>query len=83
VSQGLTLTINQQELIKAMGWGSRQVVQTDKYGFPRKGYHPKQKVKGWNTGDIISVIGGKHEGVKCKRIKTTKLQGKRVTLIFE
>ena len=75
VSQGLTLTINQPLLIKAMGWGSRQVVQTDKYGFPRKGYKPKQKVSEWNTGDIVSVIGGKHEGVKCKRIKTTRFKG--------
>jgi 5-methylcytosine-specific restriction endonuclease McrA len=75
VSQGLTLFINQPLLIKAMGWGSRQVVPTDKYGFPRTGYKPKQKVKGWNTGDIVSVIGGKHEGVKCKRIKTTRFKG--------
>jgi 5-methylcytosine-specific restriction endonuclease McrA len=75
VSQGLTLTINQPLLIKAMGWGSRQVVQTDKYGFPRSGYKPKKKVAGWNTGDIVSVIGGKHQGVKCKRIKTTRFKG--------
>lgn len=75
VSQGLTLAINQPLLIKAMGWGSRQVVQTDKYGFPRPGYKPKKKVKGWNTGDIISVIDGKHQGVKCKRIKTTRFKG--------
>ncbi len=75
VSQGLTLAINQPLLIKAMGWGSRQVVQTDKYGFPRKGYQPKKKVKGWKTGDIVSVIDGKYEGVKCKRIKTTRFKG--------
>ena len=75
VSQGLTLAINQPLLIKAMGWGSRQVVQTDKYGFPRKGDQPKKKVKGWKTGDIVSVIDGKYEGVKCKRIKTTRFKG--------
>jgi len=75
VSQGLTLAINQPLLIKAMGWGSRQVVQTDKYGLTRKGYQPKKKVKGWKTGDIVSVIDGKYEGVKCKRIKTTRFKG--------
>lgn len=75
VTQGLTLAINQPLLIKAMGWGSRQVVQTDKYGLTRKGDRPKQKVKGWNTGDMISVIGGQHEGVKCKGIKTTRFKG--------
>lgn len=62
-------------LIKAMGWGCRQMVQMDKFGFPRQGYKAKQKVVGWNTGDIVSVIGGKYEGVKCKRIKTTRAKG--------
>lgn len=75
VSQGLKLAISQPLLIKAMGWGSRQVVQTDKYGFPRSCYKAKQKVKEWSTGDIVSIIGGKHEGVKCKRIKTTRFKG--------
>ena len=71
----LKVLTKQPLLIKTMGWGCRQMVQMDKYGFPRKGYKPKQKVKGWNTGDIVSVIAGKHEGVKCKRIKTTRAKG--------
>ncbi|HBE19494.1 MAG TPA: HNH endonuclease, partial [Cyanobacteria bacterium UBA11149] len=67
--QGLPL------LILAMGWGCRQMMPMDKFGFPRKGYKAKQKVVGWNTGDIVSVIGGKYEGVKCQRIKTTRAKG--------
>lgn len=61
--------------IKAMGWGCRQMVQTDKYGFPRKGYKAKQKVKGWNTGDIVSVVTGRHAGINGKRIKTVRFKG--------
>ncbi len=62
-------------LIKAMGWGNRQMVQTDKHGFPRKGYKAKRKVKGWNTGDIVSVISGKFAGITGKRIKTVRFKG--------
>lgn len=62
-------------LIKAMGWGSRQMVPSDKFGFPRKGYKPKQKPAGWATGDVVSVVSGKHEGVKLKRLKTVRFKG--------
>lgn len=61
--------------IKAMGWGCRQMVQNDKYGFPRKGYKAKQKVKAWNTGDIVSVVAGKHAGITGKRLKTVRFKG--------
>jgi 5-methylcytosine-specific restriction endonuclease McrA len=68
------LTI-QPLLITAKGWGCRQMVQNDKYGFPRQGYKAKQKVKGWNTGDIVSVISGKFAGLNGKRLKTVRFKG--------
>jgi 5-methylcytosine-specific restriction endonuclease McrA len=61
--------------IKATGWGSRQMVQCDKYGFPRKGYKAKRKVEGWNTGDIVSVITGKFAGLFGYRLKTVRFKG--------
>lgn len=71
----LELLTNQPLLIKATGLGNRQMIQNDKYGFPRKGYKAKRKVKNWNTGDIISVISGKHSGICNVRIKTVRYIG--------
>jgi len=62
-------------LIVAKGWGSRQMVQNDKFGFPRKGYAAKKKVQGWNTGDIVSVESGKFAGLKGMRLKTVRFKG--------
>ena len=40
-------------LIKAMGYGSRQMCRTDKFGFP-KAYRTRNKTfKGFKTGDIV------------------------------
>jgi len=71
----LVVLTTQPLKIKATGWGSRQMVQCDKYGFPRKGYAAKQKVKGWNTGDIVSVIAGKFSGLIGMRLKTVRFKG--------
>ena len=73
--ESLEILTTQPLLIIAKGHGSRQMVQNDKYGFPRKGYKAKQKVLGWNTGDIVSVVLGKHSGVKNKPIKTVRFKG--------
>ncbi|MBP5977965.1 hypothetical protein HW132_36045 [Brasilonema sp. CT11] len=73
--ESLLLLTQQPLLIKALGWGCRQMVQTDKYGFPRKGYRAKQKVKAWNTGDIVSVVTGKFAGITGKRLKTVRFKG--------
>lgn len=71
----LEVLTTQSLKIKATGHGSRQMIQNDKYGFPRKGYKAKQKVKGWNTGDIVSVIAGKFAGLVAFRLKTVRFKG--------
>lgn len=71
----LQVLTTQPLLIAAKGWGCRQMVQNDKYGFPRQGYKAKQKVKGWSTGDIVSVISGKFAGVNGMRLKTVRFKG--------
>ena len=60
-----------QLLIKAMGRGKRQMVTTDKHGFPAG--QPKQRNKqGWRTGDMASAIieKGKYAGIypQCRVI---------------
>lgn len=71
----LEVLTSQPLRIDAKGWGCRQMVQIDKYGFPRKGYKAKQKAKGWNTGDIVSVITGKFAGIVGRRLKTVRFKG--------
>ena len=71
----LKLLTNQPIQIKAMGHGCRRVIPMDKYGFPRKGYKPKQPVKGWKTGDIVDVVAGKNAGLQGVRIKTVRAKG--------
>lgn len=71
----LELITKQPLLITCKGWGSRQMVANDKYGFPRKNQKAKQKAIGWNTGDIVNVLSGKHQGIKGKRLKTVRFKG--------
>jgi 5-methylcytosine-specific restriction endonuclease McrA len=73
--ESLEVLTTQPLKIKATGHGSRQMIQSDKYGFPRKGYKAKRKVKGWNTGDIVSVIAGKFAGLIGFRLKTIRFKG--------
>ena len=72
-----TLHIKTQSILamKAKGHGCRQMIQMDKYGFPRKGYHPKNPPKNWKTGDIVHVIGGKRKGIRSAKIKTVRAKG--------
>ncbi len=67
----LNLQGYQPLLIKAMGRGSRQMVNSDKYGFPRG--KPKLRQKsfyGFQTGDILkaNVPKGKYAGIHTGRI---------------
>ena len=71
----LTILTNQPLVVTAMGHGCRQMVQMDKYGFPRIGYKAKKPVPGWKTGDIINVVKGKNAGLKGVRIKTVRTKG--------
>jgi transcription antitermination factor NusG len=75
VLESLRVLIDVPLRIKCNGHGSRQMVQIDKFGFPRKGYKAKQKVVGWSTGDIVSVVSGKFAGLRGKRLKTVRFKG--------
>lgn len=56
--------------IKAFGHGCRQAQGNDKYGFPSGS--PKQKYKGFKTGDIViaQIPTGKNKGTHIGRITT-------------
>lgn len=48
---------------KASGRGSRQIMQPDKYGFPRQ-YRSRSKMQNrFMTGDLVRATGGKNEGL--------------------
>ena len=66
----LTMLTTQPLLATAMGHGCRQMVQMDKYGFPRQVYKAKQSIAGWKTEDIINLVKGKNAGLRGVRIKT-------------
>lgn len=52
------------DIWKAYGRGSRQIMQPNKYGFPRQ-HRPRIKMKnGFMTGDTVLSTGGKYEGIK-------------------
>ncbi|AFZ51082.1 RNA-guided endonuclease IscB [Dactylococcopsis salina] len=61
--------------IQANGHGCRQMIQMNKYGFPRKGYKPKNPPRDWRTGDIVHVREGKNKGIRSARIKTVRAKG--------
>lgn len=74
--------INQCEkvlIIDAKGYGSRQMLNNDKFGFPRNEHpkHREKKVKGFQTGDIVALKDGR-KGI----LTTVKTTGQfRVTLL--
>lgn len=55
--------------IKATGRGGRQVVRTDKYGFPRSKAGRCKRVRGFQTGDLVKLTqpkgkyAGEHAGL--------------------
>lgn len=51
--------------IKAVGRGSRQMVNSDKYGFPRGKAKQAKRVHGFQTGDMVKAIiqDGKKKGI--------------------
>jgi 5-methylcytosine-specific restriction endonuclease McrA len=57
-------------LIKATGYGIRQMCRTDKFGFPSR-YVPRLKfVRGFQTGDIVKAVvtAGKKVGIYVGRV---------------
>lgn len=55
--------------ITAVGWGSRQVCQMNKYGFPRSSPKCKEAF-GFRTGDIVRAVvpSGKKEGTYIGKV---------------
>ncbi|HAZ46420.1 MAG TPA: HNH endonuclease [Cyanobacteria bacterium UBA11369] len=69
------ITGYQPLIIKAMGRGSRQMVNPDKYGFPRTKPKLRQKAfYGFQTGDIVKAVvtKGKKVGTYVGRIAVRK-----------
>lgn len=63
--QAVNLNPAQKPLqIKAVGRGSRQMVNSDKYGFPRGKAKQAKRVHGFQTGDMVKAIvpDGKKKG---------------------
>lgn len=56
---------HQPLLIKAVGRGCRQMVNSDKYGFPRGKAKQAKRVHGFQSGDIVKAIvpTGKYKGI--------------------
>jgi 5-methylcytosine-specific restriction endonuclease McrA len=57
-------------LIRATGHGSRQMCQTDKFGFPKSHRTGVKKHFGFETGDIVRAVvpSGKNKGVHIGRV---------------
>jgi 5-methylcytosine-specific restriction endonuclease McrA len=70
-------------LIKAMGWGSRQMCRMDKYGFPRTGAKQAKRVHGFQTGDLVKavVLAGKKAGTYAGRVAVRASGSFRVGLV--
>lgn len=57
-------------LVKANGWGRRQMCATDKYGFPKQHRTGVKEHFGFQTGDMVraQVPTGKYAGVHVGRV---------------
>jgi 5-methylcytosine-specific restriction endonuclease McrA len=57
-------------LIRANGYGCRQMCRMDKYGFPRTGPKEAKSVQGFQTGDIVKAVvtSGKKMGMYVGRV---------------
>lgn len=56
--------------IKSMGHGTRQMCQTDKYGFPKQHRKRQKKYYGFQTGDMVRALipKGKYAGMHVGRV---------------
>ena len=64
--------------IKATGRGTRQVVRTDKYGFPRGAAGRCKRVQGFQTGDLVRLVQpkGKYAGTHVGRLAGIRADGR-------
>lgn len=63
--------------IKAMGRGSRQVMKTDRYGFPKGSAGTVKRVNGFQTGDLVKLDQpkGKYAGTWVGRLVSIRSSG--------
>nr|UZQ22137.1 HEARO endonuclease [uncultured bacterium] len=68
--ESLKVLTSQPLLIKATGYGTRQMCGTNKYGFPTRHRSRFQVHKGFQTGDIVKAVvtSGKKIGIYTGRI---------------
>ena len=66
----LRILTNQPLLIKAKGWGNRQMCTTDKQGFPKSHRTQCKAFFGFQTGDMVraTLPSGKFAGVHIGRL---------------
>ena len=64
--------------IKATGRGTRQVVRTDRYGFPRARAGRCKRVQGFQTGDRVELAqpGGKYAGAHSGLLAGVRADGR-------
>ncbi len=64
-------------LITAKGWGTHQVVRTDKFGFPRGKAGRIKRVHGFSTGDLVKLVQpkGKYAGIYVARLAGIRATG--------
>jgi hypothetical protein len=64
--------------ISATGRGCRQVVKTDRYGFPRTKAGRVKRVFGFQTGDLVKLNkpGGKYAGIHKGRLFGIRADGR-------
>ena len=62
-------------VITAKGWGTHQVVRTDKFGFPRGKSGRIKRVFGFSTGDLVrlNMPKGKYAGIYVAPVSYTHL----------
>lgn len=65
-------------MIKAMGRGTRQVVRTDRFGFPRGAAGRCKRVRGFQTGDLVRLAqpSGKYAGTHVGRLAGVRADGR-------
>jgi hypothetical protein len=63
--------------ITATGRGQRQVVRSDKFGFPRGGAGRVKRVEGFQTGDLVTLDQprGKYAGTHTGRLSGIRATG--------
>lgn len=64
-------------IITATGRGQRQVVRSDRYGFPRGGAGRVKRVRGFQTGDLVKLVQpkGKYAGTYIGRLAGIRATG--------